>query len=65
MVGRVSFYCPSCRARLRASVRFACRTCACPKCGAEVTVPAVVPAEQAPVLVMDEGHRTRRKQARY
>ena len=65
MPERVSFYCRSCRSRLRASVQFVGRSCACPKCGDQVVVPALVPTEEAPLLVMDDGHRRRYNPARY
>jgi len=65
MPDRVSFYCHTCRSRLKASVRYVGRSCACPKCGDRVVVPALVPTEEAPLLVMDDGHRTTHRQARY
>ncbi len=57
MPDQVSFYCHSCRSRLRASLRLVGRSGPCPKCGEKVSVPASAPPEEAPVLVMDDGHR--------
>jgi hypothetical protein len=57
---RISFSCPECNTRLRASTGFVGRSCPCPRCGQEVIVPPLTPEEEAPVLVLDEGHQTRR-----
>ncbi len=65
MPERVSFYCRSCRSRLRASAKFVGRSCPCPKCGAKIVVPTAIPSEQAPLLVMDDGHRTRYRPVQY
>jgi DNA-directed RNA polymerase subunit RPC12/RpoP len=56
---RVSFYCSGCNRKLHASVQFVGRSCACPQCGEAVVVPPQAPEEEAPLLVMDEGHRSR------
>jgi DNA-directed RNA polymerase subunit RPC12/RpoP len=65
MRARVSFSCPDCKSRFRASTRFAGRSCACPKCGQKVVVPAAVPEEQAPALIMDDGYRLPREPYRW
>jgi hypothetical protein len=57
MAERISFTCPSCRVRLRASVRFVARSCQCPRCGDTLTVPLRVPNEEPPLLVQDDGFR--------
>ena len=54
----VSFYCPVCNSKLRAPARFVGRSNACPRCGEKIMVPPMAPSEEAPVLVMDDGHRT-------
>jgi len=64
MRARVSFYCPACNTKLRASERFIGRSCPCPKCGYAVVVPPRAPEEEAPVLVMDDGHRSRQSRFR-
>ena len=56
MYDRVSFSCPSCQTKLRASTCFGGRSCHCPRCGLEVVVPFRVLDEESPALVMDEGH---------
>jgi DNA-directed RNA polymerase subunit RPC12/RpoP len=61
----VSFPCPACNGKLRASARFAGRATACPRCGKRIIVPPQAPTEEAPVLVMDDGHRTERASYRY
>jgi len=53
----ISFVCPGCGGRLRASARFLGRSCACPRCSQEVIVPPNTPAEEAPLLVLDDGHQ--------
>jgi hypothetical protein len=63
MNDRVSFCCPSCQTRFRASARFAGRRCACPSCGDEVIVPVRVPEAEPPVLVLDDGHRSASRDA--
>jgi uncharacterized paraquat-inducible protein A len=60
MPGQVSFQCPECKSRLRASLRFVGRSAPCPRCTRAVTVPPRAPAEEAPVLVFDDGHRRQR-----
>src|SRR5438132_457878 len=60
----VLFHCPGCNKRLRASARFVGRSSSCPSCGEKVTVPPVAPEEAAPMLVMDDGHRTSRQSFR-
>jgi hypothetical protein len=57
----ISFVCPGCGGRLRASARFLGRSCGCPRCGQEVTVPPNTPAEEAPLLVLDDGHQLFRR----
>jgi hypothetical protein len=64
MLERISFLCPSCRARLRAPAHLAARTCPCPVCRCSVNVPVRTPAEEAPVLVLDDGHRLPRTRLR-
>jgi DNA-directed RNA polymerase subunit RPC12/RpoP len=59
MRSRVSFNCLSCRTRLRASSRFVGRSFTCPKCGEDLVVPALIPAEEEPVLVLDDGYGSR------
>jgi predicted RNA-binding Zn-ribbon protein involved in translation (DUF1610 family) len=54
MDAHVSFRCPACGARLRASVCFLGHTCPCPKCGREIIVRFPSIEEQAPILVFDE-----------
>ena len=54
MDNRISFSCPTCKARLRASVRFAGRPSPCPRCGQGLVVPRRVPGEQPPMLVFDQ-----------
>ena len=54
MSERVSFPCPNCNARLRASARFVRRSSACPACGNTVVVPPAIPEEQGPVLLWDD-----------
>jgi DNA-directed RNA polymerase subunit RPC12/RpoP len=65
MDNRISFLCPSCKARLRASVRLAARSLPCPGCQSQVIVPLQVPTEQAPLLVLDDGHRLPRSQPKW
>jgi hypothetical protein len=60
MPAHISFHCPACNRKLRASAQFVGRSCACPRCGEDVVVPPQAPEEEAPVLVMDDGHRSRR-----
>jgi DNA-directed RNA polymerase subunit RPC12/RpoP len=55
MNARVSFSCPVCNARLRASVRYVGQSCACPKCGKQIIVRFPVYDEVAPALVWDDG----------
>jgi len=55
MKSRISFRCPGCNARLRASIDFIGRSCPCPKCRAEVQVQPLPPTEEAPILVLDSG----------
>jgi len=62
---RISFMCPSCKARLRASVRLAARSFDCPGCRNKVMVPLQVPTEEAPLLVLDDGHRLPRPNPRW
>jgi len=57
MPQRISFSCPSCTARLRASIRLAGRASTCPGCGERLGVPVRPPSEEPPVLVMDDGQR--------
>lgn|GEM_PF-1525516 len=64
MTSRISFPCPTCKAKLRASVRLAAKSLACPVCRKKVVVPMQIPAEQAPLLVLDDGHRLPRPQPR-
>jgi DNA-directed RNA polymerase subunit RPC12/RpoP len=65
MENRISFLCPSCKARLRASIRLATRSLACPGCQHAVVVPLRVPAEQAPMLVFDDGDHRPRSQPKW
>jgi hypothetical protein len=53
----ISFICYGCGGRLRASCQFIGRSCACPRCRQEVVVPPSPPAEEAPMLVEDDGHQ--------
>jgi DNA-directed RNA polymerase subunit RPC12/RpoP len=50
----VSFLCPSCQHRLRASTGYVGRSCPCPRCGMDIVVPPRAPAEQASVLIFDD-----------
>ncbi|HEV8059291.1 MAG TPA: hypothetical protein VGP68_05440 [Gemmataceae bacterium] len=52
---RIDFRCASCASQLRAPVRLAGRACSCPGCGEAVIVPVRPPAEEPPMLVMDDG----------
>jgi DNA-directed RNA polymerase subunit RPC12/RpoP len=54
---RLSFSCPACQTRLRASLERVGRSGSCPKCKEKIIVPPQTPEEEAPLLVMDEGHR--------
>jgi hypothetical protein len=56
----ITFLCPACRSRLRTSARFGGRSGKCPHCGQTVVVPPTAPAEEAPVLVLDDGQPTPR-----
>lgn len=60
MRDRILFLCTWCEMQLRAPLRLAGRTCNCPACGKAVVVPLRPPAEEPPVLVMDEGRGRRR-----
>ena len=62
MLDQISFSCPGCRRTLRASVRYVGRSCRCPRCGQEVIVPPRTPAEEAAVLVLDDGYRLPRRE---
>jgi hypothetical protein len=57
MSPRISFACPRCKARIKASVRFAGRSCPCPGCGHELVVPQRQISDEPSVLVLDDGHR--------
>lgn len=62
MTDRIAFYCPTCSARLRASVAFSGKSCPCPKCQERVIVPPRVIDEDRPLLILDDGlQRTRPK----
>lgn len=61
---RIDFRCASCTAQLRAPIRLAGRTCACPGCGERVMVPMRPPAEGPPMLVMDDGFSSARASIR-
>jgi len=65
MDNRISFLCPSCKARLRASVRLAARSLPCPGCRNDVVVPVQIPTEEAPMLVLDDGHRLQRPPSKW
>ena len=60
MRDRISFPCPACHARLKASIEFGGRSCPCPRCGQDVRVPPLVADEETPALVMDDGYRPSR-----
>jgi DNA-directed RNA polymerase subunit RPC12/RpoP len=64
MSGRISFFCPSCSARLRASTRFIGQSCPCPQCGTEVIVPPRALDDESPLLVLDDGFRRPRSPQR-
>jgi len=55
MNDRISFSCPHCTSRLRASVRFVGQAFLCPKCGRQLVVPRQVADEEAPILIEDDG----------
>ncbi|HEV3256207.1 MAG TPA: hypothetical protein VG013_04950 [Gemmataceae bacterium] len=57
MSDSVSFLCPGCKSRLRASARFTRQSCPCPRCGRQVVLPPLKPADELPVLVLDDGRR--------
>jgi hypothetical protein len=61
MFERISFRCPDCRCRLRASLHFVGRSCPCPQCGRSVVVPPSAPPEEAPLIILDEGFRRPRR----
>jgi hypothetical protein len=54
MSDKLSFACPSCRARLRARVRLVGQARRCPGCGDTVVVRPCAPEESEPMLVTDE-----------
>jgi hypothetical protein len=54
MQDRISFSCPGCLARFQASVRFAARPCACPRCGRQLVVPTSIPGESPPLLILND-----------
>jgi len=56
MRNRIMFPCASCEMQLRAPLHLAGRACSCPACGERVVVPFRPPAEEPPVLVMDDGY---------
>jgi DNA-directed RNA polymerase subunit RPC12/RpoP len=60
MHSRVSFACSACQTPFHASLRFVGRTCPCPRCGEAVLVPPQAPEEESSLLVLDDGHPTRR-----
>ena len=57
---RIFFCCPACQARMRASVHFSGKSCACPRCRHPIVVPPVVADEDTPVLVLDDQSRRSR-----
>lgn len=61
MIEYISFPCPKCRSRLRASLRFIGHSCNCPRCGELVQVRPKTPAEESSVLVLEDGDRTPRE----
>jgi DNA-directed RNA polymerase subunit RPC12/RpoP len=56
----VSFQCPGCQRRLRASIQYVGQSCPCPSCGQMVLVPPRIPTEESSLLVMDDGFRAER-----
>jgi DNA-directed RNA polymerase subunit RPC12/RpoP len=58
MGNSISFLCPACQRRLRASLHYAGRECACPGCGKTVVVPLRPTADEPSLLILeDEGDR--------
>jgi len=62
MAENISFLCPGCQSRLRASTRYVGRSNPCPRCGQMVVVLPRPPAEEASLLVFDDGYRLPRRE---